>query len=56
MPAVSKRQLRFMQAVAHSPKFAAKVNVPQSVGKDFANAGLETRENKIKRVARALKR
>lgn len=27
-----------MEAVAHSPKFAKKVGVPQSVGKDFAKA------------------
>ena len=35
MPAVSKKQERFMQAVAHSPKFAKKVGVPQSVGREF---------------------
>ena len=27
-----------MRAVAHSPKFAKKVSVPQSVGKDFSTA------------------
>lgn len=27
-----------MQAVAHSPKFAKKVGIPQSVGKEFAAA------------------
>ena len=27
-----------MEAVAHNPKFAKKVGVPQSVGKDFAKA------------------
>ena len=35
MPPVSEKQERFMQAVAHSPKFAKKVGVPQSVGKEF---------------------
>jgi len=35
MPAVSAKQEKFMQAVAHSPKFAKKVGVPQSVGKEF---------------------
>ena len=35
MPTVSDKQERFMQAVAHSPKFAKKVGVPQSVGKEF---------------------
>ena len=27
-----------MMAVAHSPKFAKKIGIPQSVGKDFAEA------------------
>jgi len=35
MPAVSKKQERFMQAVANNPKFAKKVGVPTSVGKEF---------------------
>lgn len=35
MPAVSKKQERFMQAVAHNKAFAKKVGVPQSVGKEF---------------------
>lgn len=35
MPAVSEKQERFMNAVAHNPEFAAKVDVPQSVGKEF---------------------
>jgi len=35
MPAKSKKQLKFMQAVANNPKFAKKVGVPQSVGKEF---------------------
>ena len=35
MPAVSEKQRRFMQAVANNPKFAKKVDVPQSVGKEF---------------------
>ena len=38
MPSTSKKQNNFMQAVAHSPAFAKKVGVPQSVGKDFATA------------------
>lgn len=36
MPAVSKKQARFMNAVAHNADFAAKVGVPQSVGREFA--------------------
>ena len=35
MPTVSNKQERFMQAVAHNPKFAKKVGVPQSVGREF---------------------
>ena len=38
MPSVSKKQHNFMNAVAHSPAFAKKVGVPQSVGKDFSTA------------------
>jgi hypothetical protein len=35
MPSVSDKQEKFMRAVANSPKFAKKVGVPQSVGKEF---------------------
>jgi hypothetical protein len=38
MPSSSKKQHNFMAAIAHSPSFAKKVGVPQSVGKDFSNA------------------
>jgi hypothetical protein len=38
MPSTSKKQHDFMNAVAHSPKFAKKVGVPQSVGKEFSTA------------------
>ena len=38
MPSTSKKQHNFMAAIAHSPSFAKKVGVPQSVGKDFSNA------------------
>jgi len=38
VPSVSKKQHNFMEAVAHSPSFAKKVGVPQSVGKEFAAA------------------
>jgi hypothetical protein len=27
-----------MEAVAHSPKFAQKVGIPQRVGREFSNA------------------
>ena len=35
MPAKSKKQEKFMQAVANNPEFAKKVGVKQSVGKEF---------------------
>jgi hypothetical protein len=35
MPAKSAKQERFMQAIAHSPEFAKKAGVPQSVGREF---------------------
>ena len=38
MPSSSKKQHRFMEAIAHNPGFAKKVGIPQSVGKDFSNA------------------
>jgi hypothetical protein len=38
MPSSSKKQHNFMEAIAHSPSFAKKVGVPQSVGKDFSTA------------------
>lgn len=38
MPSTSAKQAKFMRAVAHSPKFAKKVGVPQSVGKDYEMA------------------
>jgi len=38
MPSTSKKQHNFMEAIAHSPAFAKKVGVKQSVGEDFAKA------------------
>lgn len=43
MPAKSKKQEKFMQAVANNPEFAKKVGVKQSVGKEF------TKETKVKK-------
>lgn len=50
MPSTSAKQQRFMAAVAHNPKFAAKVKVPQSVGRDF------NRADQAKHVVNALRR
>jgi hypothetical protein len=38
MPSTSKKQHNFMAAIAHSPAFAKKVGVSQSVGQDFSAA------------------
>jgi hypothetical protein len=35
MPSKSKAQHNFMEAIAHSAKFAKEAGVPQKVGKDF---------------------
>jgi len=52
MPSTSKKQHRFMEAVANNPKFAKKAGVPQSVGKEFekADKGMKFRQGgKVKR-------
>jgi len=38
MPSKSAKQHRLMEMVAHNPKMAKKVGIPQSVGKDFVEA------------------
>ena len=38
MPSKSKKQARFMAAVANNPEFAQKAGVSQAVGREFANA------------------
>ena len=38
MPSSSKKQHNFMEMIAHNPKMAKRVGVPQSVGKDFSAA------------------
>jgi hypothetical protein len=48
MPAVSKKQKKFMQAVANNPEFAKKVGVKQSVGKEF------TKEKGMKKVKKMM--
>lgn len=52
MPAVSKKQEKFMQAVANNPKFAKKVGVPQSVGKEFTKSGGGTVKKDSKAMAK----
>lgn len=50
MPSTSPKQAAFMRAVAHNPEFAQKVDVPQSVGREFVNA------DKRKALVRSLRR
>jgi len=50
MPSTSAKQHRFMEMVAHDPKAAKRVGVPQSVGQDFVAA------DKGKKFATALRK
>lgn len=38
MPSKSAKQHRFMEAAAHSPKFAKKAGIPVSVAREFVAA------------------
>lgn len=51
MPSKSKKQAKFMAAAAHSPEFAKKVGIKQSVAKEFneADAGTGILKNKKKK-------
>ena len=44
MPSKSPAQHRLMEGVAHSPAFARKVGIPQSVGQEFADADEQKRK------------
>lgn len=44
MPSKSKKQAKLMAAVAHNPKFAKKVGIPQSVGREFNDADRKLRK------------
>ena len=48
MPAVGKKQQKFMQAVANNPKFAKKVGVKQSIGREF------TKEKDMKKAVKKM--
>ena len=53
MPSRSKKQADLMRAVAHSPKFAKKVGIPVSVGKEFYEA--DKRRGDIKRAIKKVR-
>ena len=38
MPSTSEKQRKFMQAAAHSPEFARKAGIPQSVAQEYNQA------------------
>ena len=46
MPSKSPKQHRFFEMVAHDPKAAKRVGVPQSVGKEFVSADKGKKFNK----------
>ena len=50
MPSTSDKQRRFMAAAAHSPAFAQRAGIPQSVAQEY------NRADKSKRLAEALKK
>jgi hypothetical protein len=52
MPAKSEKQKRFMQAVAHNKEFAKKVDVPQSVGREFMAEKLYPASDKERKKSR----
>ena len=54
MPSTSAKQHRFMEMVAHDPKAAKRVGVPQSVGQDFVAADKQ-KTDKQKKLAKALR-
>lgn len=49
MPSKTPKQARFMAMVAHDPKAAKRVGVPQSVGKEFNSTDAGTGILKVKK-------
>jgi len=54
-PSVSDKQKKFMRAISHSPEFAKKVGVPQSVGQDFEAADKAKKSKAEKRYGKTKK-
>lgn len=54
MPSKSAKQARFMNIAAHSPEFAKKAGIPQSVAKEYNEA--DRRAGLIAKVAAERKR
>lgn len=49
MPSVSKAQERFMRAAAKDKDFAKKVNIPQSVAKEYMKEDMKGYSKKGKK-------
>jgi len=54
VPSVSKKQAKLMRAVAHNKEFADKVDIPQSVGRDFYEA--DKRKARRQSIGKAIRR
>jgi len=54
MPSVSSKQKNLMRAVAHNKEFADKVDIPQSVGRDFYEA--DKRKARRQSIGKAIRR
>ena len=46
MPSKSPKQARTMRAAAHDPKFAKKLDIPQSVAREFVAADAKKSKRK----------
>ena len=53
MPSVSKKQARTMLAAARNRAFAKKMDIPQSVAREYAEA--DKRRNAIKNALRKIR-
>jgi hypothetical protein len=49
MPSKSTKQHNFMEMVAHDPKKAKQLKVPQNVGKDFVAADKGKKFKQVKK-------
>ena len=54
MPYASEKQANLMRAVAHSPSFAKKVGIPQSVGRKFEGHKAEGGDMKMSPAKKAM--
>jgi hypothetical protein len=55
MPSTTAKQARFMAMIAHDPKAAKRVGVPQSVGREFNQADKGTKLLRQAMMAKRLK-